>query len=157
MWIFVEQSGAQGLRGSAPARIDDKGRLKLPTLFRGGVQGQHGPDVFVTSVKGDCVRIYPMATWLQVERGLLQMPGNHPSRLKFLDRVNYYGQSGELDAQGRIVIPPQLRESAAIVGEVRVFGRIDYLEVWNEERFAEKLRNEPWTDEDGLGMAGHGN
>jgi MraZ protein len=156
VWIFVEQSGAEGLRGSAPARIDGKGRLKVPTVFRTGVRKQEGTDVFVTSLTGECVRIYPLPTWLEVERRLLQMPGSHPSRLKFLDRVNYYGQSSELDTQGRIVIPPHLRESAAIVGDVRVFGRIDYLEVWNEERFLQKLQREPWTDADGLGLAEHG-
>ena len=154
LWSKVEH---QGLRGSSSARIDDKGRLKVPTVFRGVIQDQHGPDVFVTSLTGDCVRIYPMPTWLEIEGKLLQMPGNHPSRLKFLDRVNYFGQSGELDGQGRVVIPANLRESAAIVGDVRVFGRINYLEVWNEERFLHKLQREPWTDEDGLGLSEHGN
>ena len=48
------------MRGSAPARIDDKGRLKVPTLFRPDIQDRQGPDVFVTSLTGDCVRIYPM-------------------------------------------------------------------------------------------------
>ena len=146
----------KGLRGSAPARIDDKGRLKVPTMFRGVIRDQQGPDVFVTSVEGDSVRLYPMPVWLAVEQKLSQMPNNHPSRLKFLDRVNYYGQTSELDGQGRIVIPPALRESAAIVGDVRVFGRIDYLEVWNEERFVQKLHKEPWTDEYGLGLAEYG-
>jgi len=144
------------MRGSAPARIDDKGRLKVPTLFRSDIQDLQGPDVFVTSLTGDCVRIYPMPVWLDIERKVSAMPGNHPSRLKFLDRVNYYGQTSELDAQGRIVIPPQLRERAAIVGEVRVFGRIDYIEVWNEARFVEKLEREPWRDEDGLQLAPFG-
>jgi MraZ protein len=144
------------MRGSAPARIDDKGRLKIPTLFRSDVQDRHGPDVFVTSVTGACVRIYPMPVWLEVERKLSSMPANHPSFLKFLDRVSYYGQVSELDGQGRIVIPPTLRESASIVGDVRVFGHIDYLEVWNEARFLEKLEREPWTDEDGLRLAEHG-
>jgi DNA-binding transcriptional regulator/RsmH inhibitor MraZ len=51
------------------------------------------------------------------------------------------------------VIPPHLRDSASIVGDVRVFGRIDYLEVWNDERFAQKLQREPWTDEDGRSLA----
>jgi len=153
LWSKVEH---QGLRGSASARIDDKGRLKVPTVFRGVIQDQHGPDVFVTSLTGDCVRLYPLPTWLEIEGKLLQMPGNHPSRLKFLDRVNYYGQAGELDGQGRVVIPANLRESAAIVGDVRVFGRINYLEVWNEERFLHKLQREPWTDEDGLGLSEHG-
>ena len=146
----------KGLRGSSGARIDDKGRLKVPTMFRGVIQDQQGPDVFVTSLTGECVRIYPMQVWLEVERKLSQMPASHPSRLKFLDRVNYYGQVGELDGQGRVVIPPQLRDSAAIIGDVRVFGRIDYLDVWNEERFLKKLEREPWVDDDGLKLAEHG-
>jgi MraZ protein len=146
----VEQ---KGLRGSAPARIDDKGRLKVPTIFRTVIHDQQGPDVFVTSLTGDCVRIYPMPVWLEVERKLLEGSRNHPARLKFLDRVNYYGQSSELDVQGRIVIPTHLRDSATIVGDVRVFGRIDYLEVWNDERFAQKLQREPWTDDDGRNLA----
>jgi MraZ protein len=149
----VEQ---KGLRGSAATRIDDKGRLKVPTIFRGVIHDQHGPDVFVTSLTVECVRIYPMPVWLEIEQRLLQMPGNHPSRLKFLDRVNYYGQGGELDGQGRVVIPVHLRDSATIVGDVRVFGRITYLEVWNEERFVQKLQRETWTDEDGLRLSEHG-
>jgi MraZ protein len=97
-----------------------------------------------------------MDVWLEIERKLGQMSSTHPSRLKFLDRVNYYGQSGELDGQGRVVIPAHLRESASIVGDVRVFGRLDYLEVWNEERFVHKLQREPWMDEDGLRLSEHG-
>ena len=146
----------KGLRGSFPARIDDKGRLKVPTMFRGVIQDQQGPDVFVTSLTGECVRIYPMQVWLEIEQKLSRIPANHPSRLKFLDRVNYYGQTSELDAQGRVVIPPNLRDSASIVGDVRVFGRIDYLEVWNNERFSQKLQREPWMDEDGLRLSEHG-
>ena len=144
------------MRGSAPARIDDKGRLKVPTLFRADIQDQRGPDVFVTSIKGDCVRIYPMSVWLEIERKLSAMPSNHPSRVRFLAAVNYFGQPSELDVQGRIVIPPQLRTSASIVGDVRVFGHIDYLEVWNEELFVKKLHADPLTDEDALRLAEYG-
>ena len=147
----------QGLRGSSSARIDDKGRLKVPTMFRGVIQDQRGPDVFVTSLTGKCVRIYPMVTWIEVEQNILRMPGDHPSRLKFLYRVNFYGQTAELDGQGRVLIPAHLRESASIVGEVRVLGRINHLEVWNIAQIIEKLEREPWTDDDGLGLSEHGN
>ena len=146
----------KALRGSSGTRIDEKGRLKVPTVFRGVIQDQHGPDVFVTSVTGENVRIYPMPVWLEIERKLSQMPSTHPSRVKFLDRVNYYGQEGELDGQGRVVIPQLLRDSASIVGDVRVFGRIDYIDVWNAERIAEKLQRESWTDSDALGLSEHG-
>jgi MraZ protein len=153
LWTKVDQ---RGLRGSSPARIDDKGRLKVPTVFRGVIHDQPGPDVFVTSLTGECVRIYPMNVWFEIEQKLTQIPSNHPARLKFLDRVNYYGQTSELDSQGRVVIPPLLRDSATMVGDVRVFGRIDYLEVWNEQRFAERLRREPWSDDDGLKLSEFG-
>lgn len=146
----------KGLRGSSPARIDEKGRLKVPTSFRAVIRDQEGADVFVTSLTGECVRIYPMPVWIELEHKLSAMPANHPSRLKFLDRVNYYGQSSELDGQGRVVIPAPLRESALMVGNVRVLGRVDHLEVWNEERFVQKLRREPWLDDDGLRMSEHG-
>ena len=146
----------KGLRGSSPARIDDKSRLKVPTIFRGAFQDDKGPDVFVTSLSGDSVRIYPMPVWLDIERKLSAMASNHPSRLKFLDRVNYYGQASELDGQGRVVIPQLLRESSSIVGDVRVFGRIDYLDVWNDERFAQKLQRDSWTDDDALKLSEFG-
>ena len=146
----------KGLRGSSAARIDEKGRLKVPAMFRGVIHDQHGADVFVTSLTGESVRIYPMPVWLEIERKLSSMASIHPSRLKFLERVNYYGQVGELDSQGRIAIPTHLRDSASIIGEVRVFGRIDHIEVWNAERFAQKLERESWTDEDALRLSEHG-
>ena len=82
----------KGLRGSSTTRIDDKGRLKVPTIFRGVIQDQPGPDVFVTSLTGECVRIYPMAVWLEIERKLSQIPGNHPSRLAQLGREGLRGR-----------------------------------------------------------------
>jgi MraZ protein len=153
-WTKVEQQAV--LRGNAPAKIDDKGRLKVPNGFRALVQQSYGREVFVTSLSGESVRIYPMPVWQGVEAKLAKMPSAHPSRLRFLDRVNYFGLASELDSQGRIVIPPHLRESASMSGDVRVFGRIDYIEVWNEERFMQKLQRESWTDDDGLRIAEHG-
>ena len=145
-----------GLRGSSAARIDEKGRLKVPATFRGVIQDQHGADVFVTSLTGESVLVYPMPVWLEIEQKLSKMASTHPSRLKYLDRVNFYGQEGELDNQGRVVIPQHLRDSASIIGEVRVFGRIDHIEVWNAERFAQKMQQESWTDDDALRLSEHG-
>jgi MraZ protein len=152
-------SGGQkvaSLRGSASTRIDEKGRLKIPTVFRGILHARSGPDVFVTSVTGDSVRIYPMSAWQELEDRLEKAPSQDPSVLKFKDRVSYFGQTGELDPQGRVVIAPHLRQRAAIEGEVRVFGKGAYLEVWNEQRFAEKLVRDPWTDDDGRQLSDHG-
>jgi MraZ protein len=150
----VEPNSA--LRGTSPAKIDDKGRLKVPNGFRALIQQAHGRDVFVTSLTGDNVRIYPLPVWQHIERKLAAMPSTHPSRLKFLDRVNFYGQTAELDAQGRVLIPGRLRDSAGMSGEVDVFGQYDYLEVWNHERFLSKLQREPFTDEDARALSEFG-
>ena len=75
------------LRGNSPAKIDDKGRLKIPNGFRSVIEDGHGRQLFVTSLHGDSVRIYPMPVWAEIERKLAQIPSTHPSRLKFLDRV----------------------------------------------------------------------
>jgi MraZ protein len=144
------------LRGSYPAKIDDRGRLKLPNAFKAVVEDQHGAGVYVTSVAGDCVRIYPMPVWLAVEQRLSRMPSTHPARMKFLDRVNYYGQISEFDAQGRLGIPARLRDAAGMTGEVDVLGQAEYLEVWNHERFLAKLQREPFTDDDSRALAEFG-
>ena len=144
------------LRGNSPAKIDDKGRLKIPNAFRGAIQKEHGPDVFVTSVTGQSVRIYPMPVWLDVERRLAQMPSSHPARQRFLDRVNFYGQVAVLDPQGRVLIQPRLRESALMNGEVDVLGQQSYLEVWNHERLVARLGSEPFTDDDAKALSDFG-
>ena len=141
------------LRGNSPAKIDDRGRLKIPNGFRSFIQDEHGRELFVTSLHGDSVRIYPMAVWTAIEQKLAQIPSTHPSRLRFLDRVNFYGQVSEIDSQGRVVIPARLRESATMVGEVDVFGQYDYLDVWNHERFVAKLQRDPFTDADARALA----
>jgi len=144
------------LRGNYAARIDDKGRLKIPNAFRAVVEKNHGADLFVTSLSGESVRIYPMPVWLVLEERLGKMPSTHPSRLKYLDRVNYYGQAAQIDAQGRVVIHSRLRDSAGMTGEVDVFGQFDYLEVWNHERFTAKLQRDPYTDDDARALAEFG-
>jgi MraZ protein len=144
------------LRGSYPARIDDKGRLKIPTAFKALVEDRHGPDVYVTSLTGESVRVYPMAIWLAIEERLRAMPSTHPARLKFLDRASYYGQTGEFDSQGRILIHGRLRESAGMTGEVDVLGQVDFLDVWNHERLLARLQRDPFTDDDARGLAEFG-
>jgi MraZ protein len=144
------------LRGNAPAKIDDRGRLKVPASFRSAIQQAYGGDLFVTSLTGDSVRIYPMPVWLDIEHRLAQMPSTHPARMKFLDRVNFYGQIGELDPQGRVLIQPRLRESAQMSGEVDVLGLHNLLEVWNHERFLARLKGDPFTDDDAKALSEFG-
>ena len=97
-----------------------------------------------------------MPVWLELEEKLGRMPSTHPSRLRFLDRVNYFGQAGELDAQGRVLIPVRLRDAATMNGEVDVLGQFNCLDVWNHERLLTKLQRDAYTDDDARALSEFG-
>jgi MraZ protein len=143
-------------RGHEQARIDDKGRLKVPNVFRSVLETKYGRELFLTSVTGEYLRVYPMPIWLEKEEKLGKMPSTHPSRLRFLDRINFFGQAAELDTQGRVLVPVRLRDTALMSGDVDVLGVYDYLDIWNHDRFLTKLQRDPYTDEDARALSEFG-
>ena len=141
------------LRGNYTARIDSKGRLKVPTAFRRLMEEKHGTEFYVTSLTGECVRIYSLPEWDSIEQRLNLLPTMDPARRRFLDRTNYYGQQASMDGQGRLLIHPLLRKSAGVIGDVAVMGYLTYLEVWELERFEQRLLSDPYTVEDEAAIA----
>jgi MraZ protein len=135
------------LRGNYLATVDEKGRVKIPADFLAELR-KGGAKFYVTSTAGDRARVYPMKAWEEIEKKLAKVSSHNASKQKFLARANYYGQVVEADAQGRILIPPVLRESAEMKGEVDVQGQLTYLEIWNHARFVEQLNRNPMTADD---------
>ncbi len=136
------------LRGNALAKVDEKGRIKLPAMFRSIIEPRFGRGFFVTSFLGDSARLYPMEIYVAFEERLSQSSQVEPLVNRLRDAVNYYGQSTEMDAQGRILIHPLLRAKAGLVGEVAVLGQQNFLTVWNRETFEKRLEAKPLTDSD---------
>jgi MraZ protein len=135
-------------RGSAPARVDEKRRLKVPNVFRAQIEEAFGPEIFVTSVHGTNVLLYPLAIWRALEEKLAALPAVHRAKNKFLERVNYYGQDGALDGQGRILVPQILRDAAKLPADVVVTGNIDHLVVSDRGALSSRLATEDFTSED---------
>jgi MraZ protein len=137
------------LRGNYPAKVDEKGRLKIPAQFKDELEQSYGKQFYVTSVDGRYVRIYPLDEWVKLEEKLQNASSFNKTRRKFLSRTNYYGQVVEMDNQGRVLIPAVLREAAEMRGEVDVLGSLTLLEVWNHDRFMkEMIEGNPLTEED---------
>lgn len=139
------------LRGNHPAKIDEKGRLKIPTPFRSYMDAEwKTPEVYVTcdDASGQYVRVYPMPVWESIESRLLKMPTTDLARRRFQRWTSLYGQAAEIDGQGRVLIHTLLREPAAMHGEVFVLGHAHFLEVWNRERFMGQSDVQRLTDED---------
>jgi MraZ protein len=135
------------LRGNYPAKVDEKGRLKIPAVFLEELK-EYGNQFYITSPTGESARIYPMKVWGEIEDKLAELPSTHPTKRKFLMRTSYYGQTVELDGQGRVLLPSVLREAAQTKGDVAVLGALEHLEVINDSRALEQMKNEPYTAED---------
>jgi len=134
--------------------MDSKGRLKIPTAFRRYIEEKYSTaEVYITSLTGECARLYPLPEWESIEQRLALLPSMDPARRKFLDRTNYYGQQATVDGQGRVLIHPLLRKSAGIAGDVAVLGYLTCLEVWELERVQHSLLSDPYTEEDEAGIA----
>ena len=135
------------LRGNCPAKVDEKGRLKIPAVFLDALK-EYGNQFYITSTTGESARIYPMKVWSEIEDKLAKVPSQNRAKRKFLMRTSYYGQRVEMDGQGRVLLPAVLREAAQTKGDVDVFGSLDYLEVINHVRVLDELKNSPYTEED---------
>jgi len=135
-------------RGNHPTRVDEKGRLKVPAEFKRVIDEKYGTQFYITSLDGKSAQLYPFEEWERIEQKLAGLSTFNPTKKKFLDRANYYGQVVEMDNQGRLLIPSVVRESAQIKGEVAVLGHLSYLDVRNNEAFVKAMKEDPFTPED---------
>ena len=135
-------------RGNHPTRVDEKGRLKVPAEFKRLIDEKYGNEFYITSLDGKVAQIYPFEEWQRIEQKLAALSNFNPTKKKFLNRTNYYGQVVEIDGQGRVLIPSLLRESAGIKGEVAVVGNLTYLEVQSIEAYRKDIEENPFTAED---------
>ena len=135
-------------RGNHPTRVDEKGRLKVPAEFKRVIDEKYGQQYYITSLDGKVAQVYPFEEWERIEQKLASLSTFNPTKKKFLNRTNYYGQVVEMDGQGRLLIPQILRESAQIRGEVAVLGNLTYLEVRNLEAFRKEIEEQAFSDDD---------
>ena len=122
-------------RGSHEAKIDEKGRLKLPSAFKALMDAANVTQFFVTSTNGKFAEIWPLPEWEKVEARLAKHSALDDAVEEFMNLVNYYGQQVEMDNQGRILLPQILRSKAKLDAEVKVMGQIKFLAVHNREAF----------------------
>ena len=135
-------------RGNHPTRVDEKGRLKDPAEFKRLIDEKYGTQFYITSLDGKVAQVYPFEEWQRIEEKLAKLSNFNPTKKKFLNRTNYYGQLVEIDGQGRILIPPVLREAALMKGDVDVNGNLTYVEVRNHVRSLENLKKSQLTEDD---------
>ncbi|HUB20340.1 MAG TPA: hypothetical protein VL990_16995 [Acidobacteriaceae bacterium] len=138
-------------RGSHITRVDEKGRLKLPADFKRQIEEQHGPRFYITSRDGKVAEIHPMQEWEEFEKKLAAVPTFNLAKQKLLKWLNYFGQTAEMDGQGRVLLPQTLREKANLMTDVVVYGCEGYLKVENHDHYEEDLQ--PMTMDDQIELS----
>ncbi len=141
-------------RGQQTARVDDKGRLKFPALVRQRLLKQYSDShVFITSLDGEAVKIFPIQEWEIVEARLSEKSSDGKEidgevKDKILFQANKYGAEESLDNQGRILVPAVLRETAGMRGEVKMVWQSNHVLALSADRFDEAAFQKRLTAED---------
>jgi MraZ protein len=140
-------------RGNNPAKVDDKGRLKIPSAFKTLLDAANVTELYITSTDGRKAEIWPLPEWEKREKLLADESNMNDSVEKYLNLTSYYGQQVEMDSQSRVVLPQKLRDRGKLDAEVVVLGKLVYLEVQNEKEFEQSLGAYEMTADDRKSVA----
>ncbi len=120
-------------RGGSTVKLDAKGRLALPTRYRGEISERYEGRLVVTVHDDGCLLLYPQPEWEQIEHRLINTP-NLDRRTRDMQRMLVgYATEIEMDGNGRILLVPRLREFAQLDKAVALVGVGKKFEIWNEE------------------------
>jgi MraZ protein len=129
-------------RGANKLTLDAKGRLVMPTRYRERLQERCGGHLVVTVDKDQCLLIYPLPDWEDIERKLTKLPTLDP-RTRGLQRLMVgYATDLELDGHGRLLLPANLREFGLLTRDAMLIGQGLRFELWDEARWNE--RRDEW-------------
>jgi MraZ protein len=132
------------LLGEHEHSLDDKNRLTLPAKLR----AEFEDGVFVTRGLDGCLYAYPREAWEQLVDRIRSLDPLAPGS-RVMQRHFFAGAAqGELDRQGRLVLPAALIEHAALGREVTVAGVYDHLEIWDRAKWREQLQQVEGSAED---------
>ena len=137
-----------GFSGNPKAKLDERGRLKMPAEFKAFIEKKYGKDFnafYITSQDGETAEIFPMPEWQAQMGKILKMPKSHPARIKLLASYNLFGDRADMDPQGRLQFPEELRNTAQLTGDVKVSGEGNFLRVTSLEKLRASVKASPMT------------
>lgn len=131
-------------RGQFEHAIDGKGRLSIPAKFRQVLGTEKG---LVLTCWNSYLSAFPLGVWGSLEDRIRRNPTFKGDTRDFLRFVYSSAEDVDIDSQGRILIPPSLRQRAGITKDVVLIGVMDQIEIWDKGRWAAKLATAPPPEE----------
>lgn len=124
-------SGKPYFRGQSIHRLDTKGRLRIPTKFRETLQN-HYTDALIITMMEECLVAYPPEAWEKIEAKVQELSQVQPQHRSFMRYFVSSAVDCEFDNQGRILIPPMLRDRAGLGQELVLAGMLTSFEIWDK-------------------------
>ncbi len=122
-------------RGANTLNLDSKGRLAIPSRYRQLLVDHCSGELVVTvnNASERCLWLYPMDTWLEVEKKIVDLPSFDPRHQQLKRFLIGYASEVRVDKTGRVLIPAPLREFSLIDKTIYLVGQGNKFEIWNEE------------------------
>lgn len=140
-------------RGVTGINIDVKGRIVMPTRYRDRLLLEsRGCVVLTIDTEERCLLLYPIAAWEEIESKLAALPSFNPAARRIQRLLIGHATETELDAHGRILLPPLLREYAELSKKAMLVGQGKKFELWDEEHW--QARRSEWLDEESSNNSG---
>ena len=137
------------LRGASQINLDAKGRLSIPSRYRAQLQETCQGQVIITVDKDYCLLIYPLHEWEEVERKLNRLPNLNKQARRLQRLMIGYASEVEMDGNGRLLLPKELRAFAGLEKQVVLLGQGNKFELWDEARWNEN--RDAWLAEESEG------
>ena len=121
-------------RGVQHINMDAKGRLAMPARQREPLVSQSSGQLVVTiDTQSTCLVIYPLPEWERIEKDIQNLPALKPAVKRFQRLMLGYATDLELDGNGRLLLPPALRDYAQLEKKLVLVGQGNKLELWSED------------------------
>jgi len=125
-------------RGATKVTLDAKGRLAIPTRYRERLASRCEGQLVATVDRDYCLLIYPYPDWEEIERKLVRLPSLNQQARRLQRLMVGHATEIDIDGHGRILLPRELREFAALGRQAMLIGQGNKFELWDEERWNEK-------------------
>ncbi|WP_107850916.1 division/cell wall cluster transcriptional repressor MraZ [Oceanimonas marisflavi] len=131
------------LRGAHAISLDSKGRLAIPTRYRGPLHEEcDGLLVCTIDISHPCLLLYPLGEWELIEKKLRSLSSTHPQERRLQRLLLGHATECELDGHGRLLVPGTLRQHAGLEKKIMLVGQLNRFEVWSDARWQQQINDD---------------
>ncbi|BDM66050.1 transcriptional regulator MraZ [Shewanella sp. NFH-SH190041] len=131
-------------RGASAINLDSKGRIAIPRRYRDSLYGQDeqteaGSLVLTVDISSPCLLLYPITEWSRIEQKLLLLSDTQPTERALKRMLLGYAHELDADGNGRILLPPPLRQYAGLEKKAMLVGQLNKFELWDEQAWMQQI------------------